>query len=289
MIRNRTEYADALARLADEQARLSEDRARLSAGGLTDDDIQNFLGPLEILRQHLSEEIEAYERARVVAEQDSSSADTPRAASTQEPTTPAVSGSAAVGADGASAAPKMKKRKSRARSKVKTKALPSQTRATPTAKSKRKSIRMPRRKAMKLGPRRTKPDQDSAVRATRRKFSIDDKRRILAEIDAAPRGAKGKVVERHQLHSATIVEWRKRVAKTGAAGAGAARSKVGAPAGRPKRARVATTKDATDLVDLVRENRALRIEVAALRARMIHVQRFVAIQNQLAAELLGSE
>ncbi|MFN0060301.1 MAG: hypothetical protein ACKVX7_17725 [Planctomycetota bacterium] len=147
---------------------------------------------------------------------------------------------------------------------------------------------MPRSKGMmKFGPSGNKAPKKSAGKETRRKFSLDDKRRILAEIDSAPRGSKGAVLERYGLHSPAITKWRKRVGKTGKASPSAAR-KVGRLVGGPRRASSGAPMDTTNLVKIVRENSALRAEVAALRSRMEQVKRFVAIQRQLAGEMLGA-
>ncbi|MFN0059387.1 MAG: hypothetical protein ACKVX7_13105 [Planctomycetota bacterium] len=104
----------------------------------------------------------------------------------------------------------------------------------------------------------------------------------MAEIDAAGFGEKGKVSERYGLSPNRVYVWRAK-AKTGG---GAARR--GRPP-KPAQANSAAPFDSTNLVDIVRENNALRAEVAAVRSRMDQVRRFVQIQRQLAGEMLGAE
>jgi len=43
-----------------------------------------------------------------------------------------------------------------------------------------------------------------------RQFSPEYKKRILEELDAAPRGEKGKILRREDLYSSTVTKWRKR-------------------------------------------------------------------------------
>ena len=43
-----------------------------------------------------------------------------------------------------------------------------------------------------------------------RRFSPEYKKRILEELDAAPRGEKGKILRREDLYSSTVTKWRKR-------------------------------------------------------------------------------
>src|SRR5436309_953958 len=62
MIRNETEYKEAVARLAEEQSRLVEHRQRLSAAGLSEDEIKRVVDPMESFHLQLKEEVESYER-----------------------------------------------------------------------------------------------------------------------------------------------------------------------------------------------------------------------------------
>src|SRR5690625_556010 len=47
-----------------------------------------------------------------------------------------------------------------------------------------------------------------AGRATRRTFSAEYKRAIVAEYDAAPKGSKGAVLRRERLYDSHVKEWR---------------------------------------------------------------------------------
>ena len=62
MIRNETEYQEAVARLADEQSRLADHRARLKGAGLSDEEIKRVTDPMESFHLQLKEEVESYER-----------------------------------------------------------------------------------------------------------------------------------------------------------------------------------------------------------------------------------
>lgn len=64
MIRNETEYKEAVARLAEERKRLSEHRARLKETGLTDEEIKRVIDPMESFHLQLKEEVESYERLK---------------------------------------------------------------------------------------------------------------------------------------------------------------------------------------------------------------------------------
>jgi ribosome-binding protein aMBF1 (putative translation factor) len=64
MIRNETEYQEAVGRLTDEQKRLADHRARLKATGLNDEEIQRVIDPMESFHFQLKEEVESYERLK---------------------------------------------------------------------------------------------------------------------------------------------------------------------------------------------------------------------------------
>jgi len=64
MIRNETEYQEAVARLADEQNRLADHRARLKDAGLADEEIKRVIDPMESFHLQLREEVESYERLK---------------------------------------------------------------------------------------------------------------------------------------------------------------------------------------------------------------------------------
>jgi ribosome-binding protein aMBF1 (putative translation factor) len=64
MIRNETEYQEAVARLADEQKRLADHQARLKDAGLKDEEIKRVIDPMESFHLQLKEEVESYERLK---------------------------------------------------------------------------------------------------------------------------------------------------------------------------------------------------------------------------------
>ena len=64
MIRNETEYKEAVARLAEERNRLGEHRSRLKESGLTDEEIKRVIDPMELFHLQLKEEVESYERLK---------------------------------------------------------------------------------------------------------------------------------------------------------------------------------------------------------------------------------
>lgn len=64
MIRNESEYKEAVARLAEEQKRLGEHRARLKETGLSDEEIKRVIDPMESFHLQLREEVESYERLK---------------------------------------------------------------------------------------------------------------------------------------------------------------------------------------------------------------------------------
>src|SRR5674476_486847 len=55
-------------------------------------------------------------------------------------------------------------------------------------------------------------------RPRRRTFTVQDKLRVLAEIDRAPAGGTGAILRREGLYSSTLSEWR-RLREAGALGA----------------------------------------------------------------------
>ena len=64
MIRNETEYQQAVARLTDEQKRLADHRVRLKAAGLKAEEIKRVIDPMESFHLQLKEEVESYERLK---------------------------------------------------------------------------------------------------------------------------------------------------------------------------------------------------------------------------------
>ena len=64
MIRNETEYGEAVSRLRDEEARLSEQKAKLVEMNLGAEEIERVLDPFRSFHLQLREEVEYYERLR---------------------------------------------------------------------------------------------------------------------------------------------------------------------------------------------------------------------------------
>lgn len=64
MIRNESEYKEAVGRLAEEQKRLTEHRSRLREAGLSDEEIKRVIDPMESFHLQLKEEVESYERLK---------------------------------------------------------------------------------------------------------------------------------------------------------------------------------------------------------------------------------
>ena len=57
----------------------------------------------------------------------------------------------------------------------------------------------------------TPPDE----RRPRRVFTADEKLKILAEVDAAPRGGQGAILRKHGVYSSHVVGWRKALKEHG--------------------------------------------------------------------------
>jgi len=64
MIRNETEYKEAVRRIAEERTRLDEHRSRLEQTGLSVDEIKRVVDPMESFHLQLKEEVESYERLK---------------------------------------------------------------------------------------------------------------------------------------------------------------------------------------------------------------------------------
>ena len=62
MIRNETEYQEAIARLSEEQERLAQYRSKLKE--LTNEEIKRVIDPMESFHLQLREEVESYERLK---------------------------------------------------------------------------------------------------------------------------------------------------------------------------------------------------------------------------------
>ena len=64
MIRNETEYKEAVERVAEEAARLKEERAKLQEMDLSKEEIKRALDPVRSFHEQLKEEVESYERLK---------------------------------------------------------------------------------------------------------------------------------------------------------------------------------------------------------------------------------
>ena len=64
MIRNESEYQQAVTRLTDEQKRLVDHRARLKTAGLKAEEIKRVIDPMKSFHLQLKEEVESYERLK---------------------------------------------------------------------------------------------------------------------------------------------------------------------------------------------------------------------------------
>jgi len=64
MIRNETEYREAVKRLDEERERLAEHKARLSKTGLKAAEVKRALDPLRSFHDQLAEEVESFERLK---------------------------------------------------------------------------------------------------------------------------------------------------------------------------------------------------------------------------------
>jgi DNA-binding XRE family transcriptional regulator len=64
MIRNETEYKEAVARLKEERVRLKEHHKRLKETGLKENEIKRVIDPMESFHLQLKEEVESYEKLK---------------------------------------------------------------------------------------------------------------------------------------------------------------------------------------------------------------------------------
>jgi transposase-like protein len=107
-------------------------------------------------------------------------------------------------------------------------------------------------------------------RPRRRTFTVQDKLRVLAEIDRAPAGGTAVILRREGLYSSTLSEWR-RLREAGTLGALNPIKRGPKPAVR--------NPMAAELAQAKREN-------ARLVRRLEHAEAIIAIQKKVAA-LLG--
>lgn len=99
-------------------------------------------------------------------------------------------------------------------------------------------------------------------RAQRRTFSIEYKRAIVAEYDAAPAGSKGAVLRRERLYDSHVKEWREAI-KTGTLEKPPCK---GRPGKNPEQARIAELEKALAKTEaeLVRKDQIIADRDAAL-------------------------
>ena len=64
MIRNESEYQEAVRRLQEERSRLSDHKAHLEGMGLALDEVKRAIDPLRSFHQQLAEEVDSYERLK---------------------------------------------------------------------------------------------------------------------------------------------------------------------------------------------------------------------------------
>jgi transposase len=101
-------------------------------------------------------------------------------------------------------------------------------------------------------------------RPRRRTFTVQDKLRVLTEIDRAPAGGTGAILRREGLYSSTLSEWR-RLRDAGALGAKTSVKRGPKPAVR--------NPMAGELAQAKREN-------ARLLRRLEHAEAIIAIQKK---------
>jgi len=110
------------------------------------------------------------------------------------------------------------------------------------------------------------PDPEVAVRATRRRFPVEYKARILAEYERLADGDKGALLRREGLYSSLISEWRKQASRGAGEGLGKKRGRRG--------------PDAKD-----REIAKLRGEIERLRGEVDRRDRVIEVQGKVSALL----
>ena len=116
-------------------------------------------------------------------------------------------------------------------------------------------------------PNGKRPSPEVEPRATRRRFTAEYKRRILAEADACPRGEVGALLRREGLYYSHLAKWR------GEREAGTLRDKARAGEAAPDRAEVKR---------LAREN-------AVLKRKLAQAEAIIEAQKKLARLLESRE
>lgn len=107
----------------------------------------------------------------------------------------------------------------------------------------------------------TKPDPEVPERAARRRFTAEEKLRILAETDKAPQGEVAAILRREGIYSSQLATWRHQ-------------RKVGALAGLSKRRGPKADPLLAENAKLRRQNEKLRKDLEAARL-VIDVQKEV--------------
>lgn len=100
-------------------------------------------------------------------------------------------------------------------------------------------------------------------RAKRRTFTTEYKRRIVAEYDAAPSGAKGAVLRRERLYDSHVQEWRAAIT--------AGMLEEPSKGGRPRK-----TAEQARIVEL--ERQVVRLEAEAARKDQVIADRDAALE-----------
>lgn len=113
-----------------------------------------------------------------------------------------------------------------------------------------------------------KPTPEVLATPKRRRFSAEEKRRLLREYEATPKGERGAFLRRNGLYSSYIDHWRKQAA------AGEARALE-----PQKRGRKAKPKADPEVEQLRREN-------ALLKAKLTQAEKVIEVQKKV-SEILG--
>lgn len=114
----------------------------------------------------------------------------------------------------------------------------------------------------------SKAGPEVVAKAKRRQFSVEDKRRLVAQYDSAPRGERGAFLRRNGLYISYIDDWRKQI--DGAVNQALEPQKRG-PKPQPK--------PAPELLRLQREN-------ARLKAQLSQARKVIEVQKKI-SEILG--
>jgi transposase len=114
----------------------------------------------------------------------------------------------------------------------------------------------------------SKAGPEVVANAKRRHFSVQDKRRLVAQYDATPRGERGAFLRRNGLHSSYVDDWRKQI--------DAAANEALEP---QKRGPKPQPKPDPELTRLRREN-------ARLQAQLSQARKVIEVQKKI-SEILG--